>query len=189
MSAKIVFVSTIPPTQCGIATFTFDLVTALEKTFNLQCDICEITGTSEHMLKSAYSLDSTNKEAYKTVAHEINNDKDVALVHIQHEFGLFGGDYGDYLLKFLDQLTKPIAITFHSVVPSPDSSLKSLVELITSYAKIVFTMTRDSKDILIKDYGIEESMIYYIPHGTHAVTYAETHEIKKNLGFENYIMS
>lgn len=188
MSAKIVFVSTIPPTQCGIATFTFDLVTALEKTFNLQCDICEITGTSEHMLKSAYSLDSTNKEAYKTVAHEINNDKDVALVHIQHEFGLFGGDYGDYLLKFLDQLTKPIAITFHSVVPSPDSSLKSLVELITSYAKIVFTMTRDSKDILIKDYGIEESMIYYIPHGTHAVTYAETHEIKKNLGFENHTL-
>lgn len=187
INSKIVFVSTAPPTQCGIATFTNDLKLALENTFeNLDCVVCKITETSNRSPRTGYYLNYNEKEDYRRIALEINKDEHVELVHIQHEFGLFGGIHGDYLLELLEHLKKPIAITFHSVIPNPDSKLKSLVELIASYTDIVFTMTRDSLKILKMDYNIDERLLAYAPHGTHIVNYHETYEVKKEMGFENY---
>lgn len=100
--SKIVFLSTYPPTHCGIATFTKDTVRAIDTICgkSISCEICEITFKGDANINSAYHLPSQNKEAYQKVAAKINNDPDVKLVHIQHEFGLFGGQYGDYLLDF-----------------------------------------------------------------------------------------
>ncbi len=78
------------------------------------------------------TLNTRNKEEYTKVAEEINNDKSVKLVHIQHEFGLFGGNYGDYLLDFLNVIKKPLTYTFHSVIPNPNQELKTFVKLLLS---------------------------------------------------------
>ena len=188
--SKIVFLSTYPPTHCGIATFTEDTISAIDTIFgkSISCEICEITFKGDANVNSAYHLPSQNKEAYQKVAAKINSDPDVKLVHIQHEFGLFGGQYGDYLLDFLDEINKPIAFTFHSVIPNPNETLKSLVQLLISYSEAIFVMTQKSKKILMDDYGLKESSIALVPHGTHLVDYETTAEAKKKFDFEDRII-
>jgi len=188
--AKIVFLSTYPPTQCGIATFTEDTVNAIHKSYgkSLKCEICEITFDDKIPSKSAYHIPSRNKQAYSEVAAQINKDAAVKVVHIQHEFGLFGGEYGDYLMDFLKVIAKPIAYTFHTVLPNPNDKLKSIVQLVCSYSKTIFVMTKKSQKILVDDYGIDENHIEFVPHGTHLVNYETTEKSKQKLNLQNRLI-
>lgn len=187
--SKIVFLSTFPPTECGIATFTTDLINAIAKGFGSSLDpvCCDIT-TARKSSNCDYQLNPKHKNDYHRVAEEINKDSDVKLVHIQHEFGLFGGTYGSYLITFLETIKKPVAITFHSVIPNPDIKLKSFVQLLVSYATSIFVMTKKSREILEKAYQIDDNTITYIPHGTHIVNYVEPEEIKMKLNLEHHIV-
>jgi len=188
--SKIVFISTYPPTKCGIATFTEDTVNAINKTYgkSISCVLCELTFEGNANTNSAYHLPSKNREAYTEVAIEINRDSAVKLVHIQHEFGLFGGQYGDYLIDFLNEIEKPVAYTFHSVIPNPDEKLKSIVQTLCSFSNVIFVMTNNSKNILIDEYDIEEHKVVYVPHGTHLVDYESTDKAKKKLQLANRII-
>jgi len=187
--SKIVFVSTIPPTQCGIATYTNDLIKAISNTFDtVECVVCEIVNSTINSNNSSFKLNSKSKEDYIRIAEEINKDNEIKLVHIQHEFGLFGGSYGNYLLYFLTTLKKPIAFTFHSIFPNPENDLKAFVKLLASYANIIFVMTKQSQRILQNVYKINKNIISYVPHGTHIVSYEETIEVKKKFNFENRML-
>lgn len=188
--SKIVFMSTYPPTKCGIATFTEDTVNAINKTYgeSIRCVLCELTFEGNANPNSEYHLPSKNREAYTEVAIEINRDSAVKLVHIQHEFGLFGGQYGDYLIDFLNEIEKPIAYTFHSVIPNPDEKLKSIVQVLCSFSNAIFVMTNNSKNILIQEYNIEEHKVVYVPHGTHLVDYESTDKAKKKLQLADRII-
>jgi glycosyltransferase involved in cell wall biosynthesis len=189
-TSKIVFLSTFPPTQCGIATFTQDTINAINKIYgkSISCEICEVTFKGSPSPDSTYHLPSKDIDAYKKVAVAINKDPDVKLVHIQHEFGLFGGQFGNYLLNFLTEIKKPVAFTFHSVIPNPDSNLKALVQLMSSYSKAIFVMTNKSKKILLEDYNIDEDSIAFVPHGTHLVDYENSEKAKVKLKLENRLI-
>ncbi|WP_298369367.1 glycosyltransferase [uncultured Lutibacter sp.] len=184
---KIAFVTTFPPTQCGIATFTKDLISAINNSFNktLNCVICEIGAEAKKSSLVEFTLNPNIKEEYKLTAEEINNNSAIKIVHIQHEFGLFGGSYGNYLITFLEAINKPVTFTFHSVIPKPNNELKLLVNTLISKSNLVFIMTKQSQKILVKDYGISENLIIYIPHGTHIVDYQKSSEIKKQFNLEN----
>lgn len=185
--SKIVFVSTIPPTECGIATFTKDLITGINNSFggSMKCVVCEITNNTEGSKNSAYKLDPENKKDYIRVAQEINEDPSVKLVHIQHEYGLFRGVHGDYLLYFLETLKKPIALTYHSIIQSPDNALRAFVRILSSYASTIFVMTEQSKRVLIDTYGINEKIVEYVPHGTHIVGYKNPKYAKEKFELQN----
>ena len=127
--SKIVFLSTFPPTQCGIATYTQDTIKGITDVFgkSVTCEICELVNEPKAKPTQAFTLNTKDKAEYAKVAEQINNDKSVKLVHIQHEFGLFGGNYGDYLLDFLNVIKKPLTYTFHSVIQNPNNELKTFV--------------------------------------------------------------
>lgn len=184
--SKIVFLSTFPPTECGIATFTKDLIAALTKGFggSIEPLLCDLT-TKPAKAKADFILNPRNKEDYVKVAEEINKEELIKLVHIQHEFGLFGGKYGSYLLDFLATIKKPVAITFHSVIPEPDLELKAFVDQIGFYAASVIVMTHRSRDILLNNYSITKNKISCIPHGTHIVDFVQPAEIKQQFNLEN----
>src|SRR3954469_6130440 len=112
--SKIVFLSTFPPTQCGIATYTQDTIKGITDVFgkSIACEICELVKEPKENPTQAFTLNTTKREEYAKVAEEINNDESIKLVHIQHEFGLFGGNYGDHLLDFLNVIKKPVTFTF-----------------------------------------------------------------------------
>lgn len=187
IKSKIVFMSTFPPTQCGIATFTQDLTTAINNVFGeaIDCVICDLTENPKNSPDIFYTLNPNVKEDYISVAQQINKDNSVKLVHIQHEFGLFGGQYGSYLLEFLEEVNKPVTFTFHSVIPNPNNELLSFVKILISYAFSVIVMTKQSRKILVEDYGINEEMIEYMPHGTHLTSYSHPDDLKGKYNFEN----
>lgn len=185
--SKIVFLSTFPPTQCGIATYTQDTIKGITDVFgkSVTCEICELVNEPKAKPTQAFTLNTKDKAEYAKVAEQINNDKSVKLVHIQHEFGLFGGNYGDYLLDFLNVIKKPLTYTFHSVIQNPNNELKTFVKLLLSYSNSVFVMTNQSKEILMRDYDIADEIISLVPHGTHIVIYEAPHQAKEKFGFQD----
>ncbi|MBS7256555.1 glycosyltransferase [Flavobacterium branchiicola] len=188
--SKIVFLSTFPPTQCGIATYTQDTIKGISDVFgkSISCEICELVNQPKENPEQAYTLNTKNREEYTKVAEEINKDKNIKLVHIQHEFGLFGGQYGDHLLDFLTAIKKPVTFTFHSVIPNPNPELRTFVKLLLSYSKSVFVMTNQSKEILMTDYGISEEIITMVPHGTHIVVYDTPHQAKAKYDIQDRLV-
>ena len=185
--SKIVFLSTFPPTQCGIATYTQDTIKGITDVFgkSIACEICELVKEPKENPTQAFTLNTNNREEYAKVAEEINNDESIKLVHIQHEFGLFGGNYGDHLLDFLNVIKKPVTFTFHTVLPNPNNELKTFVKLLLSYSNSVFVMTNRSHEILINDYNIPQDYITTISHGTHVVVYEAPETAKAKFGFED----
>ncbi|WP_035650962.1 glycosyltransferase [Flavobacterium sp. ASV13] len=188
--SKIVFLSTFPPTQCGIATYTQDTIKGITDVYgkSIKCEICELVDKPKEKPTQAFTLNTKNREEYAKTAEEINKDEAVKLVHIQHEFGLFSGNYGDYILDFLNAIKKPVTFTFHSVIPNPNNDLKTFVKLLLSYSNSVFVMTNKSKEILIEDYEIDEKIITYVPHGTHIVVYETPAQAKEKLNIQDRLV-
>lgn len=188
--SKIVFLSTFPPTQCGIATYTQDTIKGITDVYgkSIKCEICELVDKPKEKPTQAFTLNTKNREEYAKTAEEINKDEAVKLVHIQHEFGLFSGNYGDYILDFLNAIKKPVTFTFHSVIPNPNNDLKTFVKLLLSYSNSVFVMTNKSKEILIDDYEIDEKIITYVPHGTHIVVYETPAQAKEKLNIQDRLV-
>ena len=185
--SKIIFMSTFPPTQCGIATYTQDTIKGINDVYgnSITCEICDLVKVPVENPTQAFTLNTTDRNDYSRVANEINNDDAVKLVHIQHEFGLFGGNYGDYLLDFLNVIKKPVTFTFHSVIQNPNNELKTFVKLLLSYTNSVFVMTNQSEEILIRDYGIQKEIITCVSHGTHIVIYEKPEQAKAKFDFQD----
>ena len=113
---SIIYMGSFPPRECGIATFTQDLTNAINKEFNptIKSKILAINdnGTSiyNYPRKVVMQINETEMEDYINRAYEINRCGDIKLVNIQHEYGLFGGGQGEYLMPFLELLKKPFVI-------------------------------------------------------------------------------
>ncbi|NCA21992.1 MAG: glycosyl transferase family 1, partial [Crocinitomicaceae bacterium] len=93
---KMLIISSYPPRECGIASFTNDIVKAVENVFgnSLQVEICALQNEHQYFdypNEVKYILHKDNIESYRTIGEEINQRNDIALVCIQHEFGLYGG--------------------------------------------------------------------------------------------------
>ena len=185
----VLYISTFPPRECGIATFTKELTTAMDRKFNpkLKSKLLAMNdnGSSfyDYGTKVKFQLDDRDIEAYLELAKRINKNPTIKLINIQHEFGIFGGEYGLYLIPFLETLEKPVVITFHSVLPNPDPTRKKVVKALAKRCDAIIVMAKKAIDILEKDYEIDIKKIYCIPHGTPSIPFTAK-ETKKNLGLE-----
>lgn len=190
----ILYMSSFPPRECGIATFTEDLITAFDREFNpnVKTKVLAINynGTSiyNYPRKVAMQINETEIEDYLNRANEINESPEIKLVNIQHEYGLFGGDWGDYLLAFLEIIKKPVVLTMHTVLPKPEEKLKSLTKTITEKAYAVVVMTKTSANVLADVYGVPRKKIRVIPHGVHHITFPSKSRAKKKMNLENRIV-
>ncbi|MFA9190677.1 glycosyltransferase [Flavobacterium sp. FZUC8N2.13] len=182
--AKILLVATYPPRECGIATYTFDLKSALDHKFENSFDIkiCALQSkTDEYNYKTedvSLVLNTDSSASYESIADTINSDKDLELVMIQHEFGLFKNSEESFL-KFLKALTKPIIIAFHTVLPKPNGALEKTVKELAALAKKVTVMTKSSAELLKNTYGIDPDKIKIISHGTHLVKHLDKSILKQ----------
>ena len=170
-SSKVLFLGTYPPRRCGIAAFTYDLAQAFDTVFApaIKTVIAAMNYSAfkrpKYSSRVVFEIDQDKAEDYKIAAKKINADPKIKLVSIQHEFGIFGGAYGEYLLQFLDTIKKPVVITFHSVIPNPDEYRKKLVKLIFKKANAVIVMANEAVNIFKEDYGLNTSKIFFVPHG------------------------
>ena len=184
---QILFITSYPPRECGIATYSQDLIKALnnkfDHSFNLK--ICPIESAHEQHIyhnEVKHVLNIDGPRAFINLAENINQDAEIKLVTIQHEFGLFKGKDDDFI-QFLNIILKPVCLVFHTVLPNPDVALKSNVKQIFEVCESIIVMTHTSKKILINDYGLVRNKITVIPHGTHLVSHLDKNILKAKYQF------
>jgi len=122
---------------------------------------------------------------YKATAKKLNRSKNIKLICVQHEFGLFGGKYGDHLIKFLENADKPVVVTFHSVLPNPNKDRRRVVREIASNSAAIIVMANTAVDILERDYNISRGKIHVVYHGIPNVPFYSNESFKKKLKLDN----
>ncbi len=187
---KICFLSNYPPKECGISIFTENLTNSMNRLFNpkLKSRVIALNDPETHHRynnKVLFQITRNSKEDYIRIAKELNESPGYKLICIQHEFGLYGGGgYGENIFHFLENIEKPVALTFHSVLPNPEKERKDVVRKIAAYCSAIIVMAKSAIDILNKDYGIERSKIYLIHHGTPNAKFAPPDVYKKKIGLD-----
>jgi len=186
---EILFLTTFPPRQCGIATYSQDLIQAMEKQFVYSFDlkVCALeTDKEQHSYddpRVKYVLNTSSEASYKNLVSQINSDDNVKVTLIQHEFGLFA-DNTQAFNQFLTDVKKPVAVVFHTVLPRPDEVFKANVQHIMDTVDGIIVMTEDAAEILTRDYVVDRNKITVIAHGTHLVPHLDKNMLKKkyNIG-------
>jgi glycosyltransferase involved in cell wall biosynthesis len=190
---KMIIVSSYPPRECGLATFSNDIVNAVARMFGntLPIEICALQNAKAQFKYSSevtHILSTSLLQEYRLVAEKINNRDDIGLVCFQHEFGLFGGTYGDYILAFLLALNKPVVTVFHSVLPEPDRKRKKIVQAIANLSNRIIVLTKKSQEVLINQYGYQKTKTIIIPHGTHIVLWEQKEILKDKYHYSGKIV-
>lgn len=180
---EVLMITSCPPRECGIATYSQDLMNSISNKFegSFKIKICALeTNAEKHIYNEQpkFLLNVDLPDAFEKTARAINVDGSISLVLIQHEFGFFASRKDDFLL-FLKEIKKPIIFVFHTVLPKPDNELKFYVRQMVLMASSIIVMTKNAAQILIDDYYIPESLISIIPHGTHLITPVNKFELKK----------
>lgn len=185
--SEILCITSYPPRECGIATYSQDLRLALDNKFgqSLSLKVCALeSGASNHAYPDEvkYTLDTTDPAQYNTLAQTINSDKHIQLVLVQHEFGFFQEAGEDAFLQFLHAVAKPVVLVFHTVLPRPETSLQVKVWQIAAACEAVVVMTKNAAKILSDDYGVPQHKIVVIAHGTHLVPHLNKTFLKEKYG-------
>ncbi|MHB1421518.1 MAG: glycosyltransferase, partial [Bacillota bacterium] len=162
---NIAFLSTYPPRECGLATFTEDLVNEIDKASLVRPTVIAVTNTEEEYLdpRVVYNLRQHNRESYIQTAHWANTHVDLLI--IEHEYGIFGGESGEYIIDLAKNLKIPFIVTTHTVLLEPSPKQQSVLRDLGRLSTRVVTMAQSAIPILVETYSIEPGKIEFIPHG------------------------
>lgn len=167
---QIAYVSTYVPKKCGLATYTHHLREAvnLAKGNRSQDPVIAICNDEERLDYREpwmWPLIKPDIEEYRRQAETVNQSS-VDIVSLQHEFGIFGGDAGNYALEFLKRVNKPVVTTFHTVFEQPIEPYASVQKEIAEWSDHLLVMNRKAIGYLHESFGIPLEKISFIPHGT-----------------------
>ena len=187
--AEILVVTSYPPRECGIATYSQDLIKAINNKFSntLSIKVCALEsgeGTYTYPGEVKYTLKTSDAADYGRLAKKINSNMNIKLVLLQHEFGFYRVQENAFL-QFLFELTKPVVVVFHTVLPYPDELLKTKIKSIISVCQSVIVMTNNSAEILINEYEVARQKIAVIAHGTHLVPHLNEQFLKLKYGLKD----
>ena len=179
----ILIITSYPPRECGIATYSQDLIFALNNKFTKSFDltICALESEFEKHTYSkevTYILETDLKKSYLELAENINKNASISMVLIQHEFGLFKTNESDFI-HLIQTINKPILVVFHTVLPNPNEALKNMMQSLNANVNSFVVMTNNSSKILQEEYQIDANKISVIPHGTHLVEHSNKDVLKE----------
>jgi len=185
------FISSYTPRKCGIATYTKDLTRAINlinphsksEIVALIRPEDKIDYPPEVKLKiSQYEVDS-----YIKAADHINKSK-TDIVVLEHEFGLYGGNFGEYIIKLVELMKKPLIVTTHTIPDNNNEGYGLVLKDVLKFAEKVIAMMPESLQKLVKNYNCPKEKIEIIPHGVPDIPLEATAEYKKIKGFEDRII-
>lgn len=188
---SVALVSTCPPRQCGIATFTSDLAQAIKQaepaTRLRWVAINEADSSHLYEPNVRWRIRQGDAVSYRDAAKHLNASH-VDVVSVQHEFGLYGlwGDdqFEDHLAPFLETLRQPLVTTLHTVLPDPSPSVREAVRRIGHHSQVVVVMAELAKRMLVDDYGLIEAKVRVIPHGVPPVEPRGRRRTKARFGWQ-----
>jgi glycosyltransferase involved in cell wall biosynthesis len=164
----IAFVGTYPPRRCGIGTFTRDLsdavISANEGVRGTVLAIADADSAYDHPERVRFEIRQGLRGDYVRAADFVNYS-DTRMVSIQHEYGIFGGKDGAYILDFLAELRKPSIATLHTVLDRPTASQRLIVQKMSERCECLVVMSHLAVDLLEESYDISPERTRVIPHG------------------------
>ncbi|RIK41460.1 MAG: glycosyl transferase family 1 [Chloroflexi bacterium] len=180
---KVCFVGSYVPRACGIATFTSDLRAAVANT-GAASSVVALTNTDtgyDYPAEVALEIRQHQLADYRLAAEYIN-DSDNDIVCLQHEFGIFGGREGRYILDLLKRLRKPIVTTLHTVLPEPTPAYREALIGVASRSDHLVVLNSRAIPILTDVYGIDPCKISMIHHGVPDVPFIDPEYFKDEFG-------
>ncbi len=183
---KIAYVGTYPPKECGIATFTLDVVnsTDLSGWRSIVFAVDDAAPSEPHPdSKVVYTIEKENRSDYTRAAKLLDKHR-VSLLSVQHEYGIFGGDHGEYVLDLIRAVTMPVAVTLHTVLPSPSEPQRRILKDMEAHVSCFVVMAHKAVELLQEVYGIAPSKIRFIPHGAPNAPFHAENAAKAKLGLE-----
>jgi glycosyltransferase involved in cell wall biosynthesis len=183
---RIAFIGNSLPRHCGIATFTTDLqlATALASR-DVEASIVAMNDdgrTYDYPPAVRFQVNDDVIKDYVDAAFFLNAGGYDA-VSLQHEFGIFGGEAGIYIMELLSRLTMPIVTTFHTVLLDPSIAQRGVMCGIIDVSSKIVVMAEKGREILERVYRVPAEKIEVIPHGIPDFPFVEPDQAKTKFGF------
>lgn len=190
---RVLFVSSFPPRRCGIASFTADLAAALKQALpGVRTGVIAVDPGWERLERAApypgrvdevYSVTLEEPAAYAAAAAWAER-RGYDVISLQHEYGIFGGDHGEYVVTHLLRATRlPVVTTLHTVLRHPNETQRQILVELAARSRAVVVQARSALDLLERVYGIDRGRVLVIPHGTPSFPALPAAEAKARLGF------
>jgi glycosyltransferase involved in cell wall biosynthesis len=186
--SRIAFIGNSLPRRCGIATFTTDLQQAIS-TSCTNVETC-IVAMTDHGQAYDYpsvvrlQVNDEKLEDYVRAADALNAGQ-FEVVSLQHEFGIFGGEAGGYIMALLSRLIMPIVTTLHTILSKPNPAQRDVTDRIVDVSSRIVVMAEKGRELLRTVYGVAAEKIEVIPHGIPEFAFVEPDQAKAKLGFSS----
>ena len=185
---RIAIIGTFAPRQCGIATFTSDIVEQFARYHpEIEVDVYALADPAQpHIYDSVEGIiDCTDPDSYFAAARAINESA-VDAVWLQHEYGIFGSDDGALVRQFVDRLAAPLILTPHTVLADPSERQDAILRHLVSRASRIMVMSHHTRDLLARRYEAPNELLCVIEHGAPDRPFGRQHEFKARLGLAQY---
>jgi len=193
---KIAYISTYPPRECGIATFNQNLVRAIATNFPereslLKGDFVVALTDSENINEYEYPeevkyiIRQNHQKDYIRAANYINTSSaDVCI--LEHEFGIYGGESGIYILPFINRLEKPLISILHTVLKEPSYVQRIIIREMAEQSAKIIVMSQRAVEFLINSYDIPAEKIQIIEHGVPDLEAPAVNPVNNLTSFKNH---
>jgi glycosyltransferase involved in cell wall biosynthesis len=187
LPTRIAFIGNYLPRECGIATFTTDLCTALATEYGEErlfaIPVNDPDSSYDYPKRVRLELTQEDLASYERAADFLNfNGND--LVCLQHEYGIYGGSAGSHILALLRKLTMPLVTTLHTVLKDPDADQRIVLEEIARLSDRMVVMSELAAQLLNEVYAISREKIDVIPHGVPDLPFMDPNYFKDKFGTE-----
>ena len=179
---RTAYVSTYPPHRCGVATFTYDLATTVGERETVALHPSDEPGPYPAEVRHRIRRDV--QADYAHVARALN-DSSVDVVSIQHEYGIWGGDDGEYVLDFVRALRKPAVATLHTVLRRPTSSQRRILTELVAASVATVVMSQAAAALLTRTCAVDPTRLEIVPHGVPDLPLVAPDSVKPRLGLQD----
>ena len=187
LPTRIAFVGNYLPRECGIATFTTDLCTALASEYGtgrlFAIPVNDPDSRYDYPEQVRLELEQDELASYERAADFLNfNGND--LVCLQHEYGIYGGSAGSHILTLLRKLKMPLVTTLHTVLREPNADQRIVLEEIARLSDRLVVMSELAAQLLRDLYAVPAEKIDVIPHGVPEMPFMDPNYFKDKFGTE-----
>ena len=187
LPSRIAVIGNYLPRQCGIATFTTDLCSAISAEYGaaqlLALPVNDTAQGYDYPARVRWSLDQDDLKSYQKAADFLNFNN-IDMVCLQHEYGIFGGPAGSHILELLRGLKMPVVTTLHTVLREPDAAQLSVMKEIAELSDRLIVMSELSSQFLQEIFKVPGSKIDMVPHGVPDLPFLDPNFFKDKFGVE-----